>query len=70
MQQILQDLKQGDTIVEQVPVPLVRPGCLLIRTRASLVSAGTERMLLEFGRANFLDKARQQPDKATDQGQR
>ena len=63
MRQILQDLKQGDTIVEQVPVPLVRPGCLLIRTRASLVSAGTERMLLEFGRANFLDKARQQPDK-------
>ncbi|MEO7387506.1 MAG: zinc-binding alcohol dehydrogenase, partial [Gammaproteobacteria bacterium] len=63
MQQILQDLKQGDTIVEQVPVPLVRAGCLLIRTRSSLVSAGTERMLLEFGRANFLDKARQQPDK-------
>ncbi|MBN8281442.1 MAG: zinc-binding alcohol dehydrogenase, partial [Gammaproteobacteria bacterium] len=63
MQQILQDLKQGDTIIEEVPVPLVRAGCLLIRTRASLVSAGTERMLLEFGRANFLDKARQQPDK-------
>jgi predicted dehydrogenase len=63
MQQILQDLKQGDTIVENVPVPLVRPGHLLIRTRNSLVSAGTERMLLEFGRANFLDKARQQPDK-------
>ncbi|MEO8224829.1 MAG: alcohol dehydrogenase catalytic domain-containing protein, partial [Gammaproteobacteria bacterium] len=63
MQQILQDLKKGDTIVEHVPVPLVRPGHLLIRTRNSLVSAGTERMLLEFGRANFIDKARQQPDK-------
>ncbi|MEQ1802919.1 MAG: bi-domain-containing oxidoreductase [Gammaproteobacteria bacterium] len=63
MHQILQDLKQGDTIVEQVPVPLVRRGHLLIRTGRSLVSAGTERMLLEFGRANFLDKARQQPDK-------
>ena len=63
MQQILQDLKQGDTIVEHVPVPMVRPGHVLIRTRSSLVSAGTERMLLEFGRANFIDKARQQPDK-------
>ncbi len=63
MQQILQDLKQGDTIVETVPVPLVRHGHVLIRTRNSLVSAGTERMLLEFGRANFIEKARQQPDK-------
>ena len=63
MHQILQDLKQGATIVETVPVPLVRPGHLLIRTRRSLVSAGTERMLLEFGRANFIEKARQQPDK-------
>jgi len=63
MQQILQDLRQGQTRVETVPVPLVRPGHLLIRTRNSLVSAGTERMLLEFGRANFIDKARQQPDK-------
>ena len=63
MKQILQDLKQGDTIVENVPVPLVRAGHLLIHTRSSLVSAGTERMLLEFGRAGFLEKARQQPDK-------
>ena len=63
MRQILQDLKQGDTLVENVPVPLVRAGHLLIRTRTSLVSAGTERMLLEFGRAGFLEKARQQPDK-------
>ncbi len=63
MKQILQDLKQGDTLVENVPVPLVRAGHLLIRTRSSLVSAGTERMLLEFGRAGFLEKARQQPDK-------
>lgn len=63
MQQILQDLNQGATLVEQVPVPLARPGHLLIRTRASLVSAGTERMLLEFGRANLFEKVRQQPDK-------
>ena len=41
MAQILQDLKPGDTLVENVPVPLVRAGHLLIRTRSSLVSAST-----------------------------
>jgi len=41
----------------------VQPGHLLIRTTRSLVSAGTDRMLVEFGKANLLDKARQQPDK-------
>jgi predicted dehydrogenase/threonine dehydrogenase-like Zn-dependent dehydrogenase len=38
-------------------------GQVLIRTSASLVSAGTERMLVEFGRAGLFEKARQQPDK-------
>ena len=63
MKQILQDLKTGKTIVDEVPVPVVRPGHLLIRSTASLVSAGTERMLLDFGKANLIEKARQQPDK-------
>ena len=42
---------------------MIKPGYLLVRTNKSLISAGTERMLLEFGKANLLDKARQQPDK-------
>ena len=63
MKQIIQDLKKGDTILEEVPVPQVRTGAVLIRTTNSLVSLGTEKMLVEFGRANFIDKARQQPDK-------
>ena len=63
MKQILQSLKDGNTAVQDVPAPGVRPGQLLISTIASLVSAGTERMLVDFGRANLLDKARQQPDK-------
>lgn len=63
MKQIVQDLKSGETILENVPVPMVRSGCVLIRTHRSLVSLGTERMLVEFGKANYLDKARQQPDK-------
>lgn len=63
MKQIIQDLKNGDTILEEVPAPLVKPGQVLIQTTRSLVSLGTERMLVEFGKANFLEKARQQPDK-------
>ena len=63
MKQILQNLSSGETMVEDVPVPIALPGHLLIASSASLVSAGTERMLLEFGKANMLDKARQQPDK-------
>ena len=63
MKQIIQDLKKGDTILEEIPVPRVKPGSVLIKTTRSLVSLGTERMLVDFGKANFLDKARQQPDK-------
>jgi len=63
MKQVLQDLKSGETLLVETPAPQVTPGHLLIATRASLLSAGTERMLLEFGQAGLLDKARQQPDK-------
>jgi len=63
MKQVLQSLKTGKVEVAEVPAPAVRPGALLIRTRVSLISPGTERMLLEFGKAGWLAKARQQPDK-------
>lgn len=63
MKQIIQDLKSGQTILEEVPAPQVREGCVLIQTTRSLVSLGTERMLVEFGKANLIAKARQQPDK-------
>ncbi len=63
MKQIIQDLKKGDTILEEVPVPKVKAGTVLIKTTRSLVSLGTERMLVDFGKANFIAKARQQPDK-------
>ena len=63
MKQVLQNLKTGETELQDVPCPNFNRGTLLIRTRATLVSAGTERMLVEFGKANLLDKARQQPDK-------
>lgn len=66
MKLILQHLNTGETELADLPCPQVRPGHVLIGTRASLVSAGTERMLLAFGRANLLAKARQQPDKVRD----
>ena len=63
MKQVLQDLRNGATQVADVPCPAVGRGLVLVRTRRSLVSAGTERMLVDFGRAGWLEKARQQPDK-------
>lgn len=63
MQQVLQNLRDGSTEVADVPAPALRRGHLLIRSHITLVSAGTERMLVEFGKANMLQKARQQPDK-------
>ena len=63
MKQIIQDLKKGDTILEEVPVPRVKSGCVLIQTTRTLVSLGTERMLVDFGKANLIQKAKQQPDK-------
>lgn len=63
MKQIIQDLKTGKTMLEDVPTPIVKRGSVLIRTKRSLVSLGTEKMLVEFGKANLIEKARQQPDK-------
>jgi len=63
MKQILQNLKTGKTELMEVPCPNVKPGHLLIKTAFSVISAGTERMLVEFGKANYLSKAKQQPDK-------
>ena len=59
----MQNLSSGETMIIDTPVPRCGRGHLLIETRMSLVSAGTERMLVEFGRAGWIAKARQQPDK-------
>ena len=63
MKQIIQSFKTGDTILEDVPAPIVSKGHVLIKSTYTLVSLGTERMLVEFGRSNLISKARQQPDK-------
>ncbi|MEY3421028.1 MAG: hypothetical protein RIR48_1317 [Bacteroidota bacterium] len=63
MKQIIQDLRKGHTLLEDIPVPMVKKGTVLIKTHRSLVSLGTEKMLVEFGKSNIIEKARQQPDK-------
>ncbi len=63
MKQILQSLKTGAVSLADIPCPAPGRGQLLIRTSRTLVSSGTERMLVDFGKAGWIDKARQQPDK-------
>ena len=61
MKQVVQRLKDGSIQVVEVPVPSVEPGFVLIRVAASVVSAGTERVAIEFARQNLLEKARAKP---------
>ena len=63
MKQILQSLKTGATEVADVPTPCIGSSSILIRSTRTLISAGTERVLVEFGKASWIEKARQQPDK-------
>ncbi|WP_313598283.1 bi-domain-containing oxidoreductase [Pseudomonas sp.] len=63
MKQVVQNMASGETSLVNAPAPAVRSGTLKINTTNTLISAGTERMLVGFGRANWLEKARQQPDK-------
>jgi len=63
LKQVLQSLKTGITEVADVPVPRTSRVALLIKTSQTLISAGTERMLVDFGKAGWIEKARQQPDK-------
>jgi len=63
MNQLIFNLKTGQLAFEAVPVPQVGPGPVLIRSRRSLVSPGTGRMLVNFGRGSLLSKAQQQPER-------
>ncbi|HYH84177.1 MAG TPA: bi-domain-containing oxidoreductase [Pyrinomonadaceae bacterium] len=62
MKQLLQNLKTGEGTVADVPAPVARRGHLLVRTAASLISAGTERAFIELGRKGLVGKAKERPD--------
>ena len=62
MKQLLQNMKTGQALVADVPVPSPGEGMALIRTANSLVSAGTERMLVSFAKKGLVGKARSRPD--------
>ena len=62
MKQVVQNARSGALALRTVPDPRVRPGHLLVRTRASLISAGTERLAVRFSRKNLIEKARARPD--------
>ncbi len=63
MKQILQNMGSGETTIITAPAPQNKKNHVLIATSVSLISAGTERMLVDFGKASLIDKARKQPDK-------
>ena len=62
MKQMFQSVRTGESTVVEVPVPAVAPGHVLVRNAASLVSAGTERMVIEFAEKSMLGKAKARPD--------
>jgi predicted dehydrogenase/threonine dehydrogenase-like Zn-dependent dehydrogenase len=62
MKQLIQSVNSGELAVVDVPRPQVTPGGILVRTRASVVSAGTERTMATFAQQNLLEKARARPD--------
>lgn len=62
MKQLIQYVRTGETVVEEVPAPMLGASQVLVRVGASLVSAGTERMVVDFAQKNLLQKARSRPD--------
>jgi predicted dehydrogenase/threonine dehydrogenase-like Zn-dependent dehydrogenase len=66
MKQAFQDARSAEVTVAEVPAPKLLAGCVLVRTAASLVSAGTERASSEFASKNLLQKARMRPDLVRD----
>ena len=63
MRQLTLNFSTGEISVLEVPTPKIQKGCLLIRTRCSLISSGTERTLYNFSKSNILEKAKNQPDR-------
>ena len=66
MKQVTQSLSNGNVEIVDLPIPSIDKNQLLIKSACSLISGGTERMLINFGNSNILQKAKQHPDKLKD----
>ncbi|MDK9721248.1 MAG: bi-domain-containing oxidoreductase [Rhodospirillales bacterium] len=62
MKQVVQSARTGKLSLKDVPAPRVRAGHLLVRVQASLISAGTERMVVDFAKKSLAGKAKERPD--------
>ncbi len=62
MKQVIQNFKTGELYVDDVPLPSLSEGMVLIENHFSLISAGTERGTVKVAQANLINKARQRPD--------
>src|SRR5690242_18246388 len=62
MKQVLQNRKTGRPFVGEVPAPALQRGRVLVRTVASLISAGTERAAVELVSKGLVQEARERPD--------
>lgn len=65
MKQVIQNLSTGQSELVEAPAPMARRGSMLIDTTVSLISTGTERMLVDFGNSGLIAKARSQPEKVS-----
>jgi len=66
MKQLIQSLKDGKVELIDAPSPSLKKGHILISTSCSAISSGTEKMLLDFGKSNLLNKAISQPEKVSE----
>ena len=63
MKQVIQNMKDGKTSIIEIPYPSISSNQIIIKTKASLISSGTEKMLVDFGKSSYIGKAKQQPEK-------
>ncbi|HEX3143238.1 MAG TPA: bi-domain-containing oxidoreductase [Pyrinomonadaceae bacterium] len=62
MLQVIQNVRNGQLEVKEVPPPALQSGGLLVRTAASVISAGTEKMIMDLAKKSLIGKARERPD--------
>ncbi|MGE5406178.1 MAG: oxidoreductase, partial [Methanosarcina sp.] len=62
MKQLIQNFKSGEMYVDDIPVPSIAPGMVLVENEFSLISSGTERGTVKVAQASLLGKAKERPD--------